>query len=90
MKRSQLLALFRELPAPSLEEMDGEYRATVGDQGWWLANVFAPSVVNSLGLGRWLGKAFTPLNATEGHAYNLFYTRKGPVPHWHMRTCIGP
>jgi hypothetical protein len=65
-------ALWRTLPAPSLEEMNGHYMG-LGPQAdnpevqkRYAAYMFDEKSVR----GAWLGKAFRPLSATMGEGYN--------------------
>jgi hypothetical protein len=66
------IALWRTLPAPALEEMNGHYMG-MGPDG---ANTeyqagYAKFMFNEHSVrGYWLGKAFRPLNATTGEGYN--------------------
>ncbi|MDY6905573.1 MAG: hypothetical protein SWH61_12910 [Thermodesulfobacteriota bacterium] len=71
--RKQLMGLFRELDAPDMAEMHGEYRAALLDSGhivsrflsWWY--LYAT-------WGAWQHKAFEPLGQDHGHGYNTFLT----------------
>ncbi len=82
------LRLFETLPAPSVEEMNGEYRAEMLDQGcrrWTLASLL---VVNFP--GRWIAKAFAPTQGDEGAGYNAFVRGAQVVHDVRMRTYVGP
>ncbi len=82
------LELFHTLPAPTAEEMNGEYRAEVLDLGrpvyLWLASVAVHLK------GRWLAKAFTPEGPAGGRGYNVFVIGERVVRGTRMRTSIGP
>lgn len=71
----ELKELFDSLPAPAIDEIDGEYLSTPLDQGNWFKNIVAPPATNVC--GRWLGKAFAPLSDDKGYGYNWFQTPKG-------------
>lgn len=65
-------ALWRTLPAPTLEEMNGHYMG-IGPQAdrpdiqkGYAAYMYDEKSVR----GAWIGKAFRPLNATTGEGYN--------------------
>jgi hypothetical protein len=88
MPARSLVERFHELPAPTLEEMHGEYRATLLDQGRRLTNVVGHAMVNLP--GRWWGKAFAPLSSEGGHGYNRFERWGRPVRALRMRTFLGP
>lgn len=80
--------LFGTLPAPSVEEMDGEYRAEMLDQGsrlWTLASLLVVNVP-----GRWIAKAFAPTEGDEGAGYNAFVRGEQIVRDVRMRTYVGP
>lgn len=86
---AQLLQRFAALDAPRIEEMHGEYNATLLQQ---------PNIVASL-TGRlladnplmpWLGKAFRPVDAGSGRGYNFFRLRGEVVQRFPMHTCIAP
>ena len=88
MTREELIALFHRLPAPSFEEMSGEFAATLLEQGSGRAFIQACIALNVK--GRWLCKAFEPLGPNEGHGYNSFMTPRGVKRAARMRTRIGP
>src|SRR5437899_4584582 len=68
----EAVALWRSLPSPTLEEMNGPYMGL----GAYADNPerqvgFAKSMLNEHSrLGYWLGKAFHPVSATDGEGYN--------------------
>ncbi len=87
MSSAALIALFRRLPPPALTELDGEFRASLLDQGSLAAELVAHAMVNLP--GRWLGKAFAPRWPDGGHGYNSFRTVLGVRRALRMRTWIG-
>ncbi|MFW5877371.1 MAG: hypothetical protein ACOCXM_11590 [Myxococcota bacterium] len=84
----ELIRLFRDLPPPTLEEMHGELRATLLDQGSTVANLFGRTAIHAP--GSWLAKAFEPLSSGQGHGYNAFRVRRGVRRMFRMRTFVGP
>lgn len=80
--------LFRSLPAPTVAEMRGEYRAELLDQGRPAYLWLALWVVHLKGL--WIAKAFTPESADGGHGYNVFVIGGRVVRGTRMRTHVGP
>ena len=84
--RKELKQIFRELPIPSLNEIEGEYRAVLLDQGHWFANMLTRLLVNRGGY--WVGKAFQPASETGGYGYNIFHTRKGVRRSFRMHTYL--
>lgn len=82
------LRLFGELPAPRLDELDGEYRAELLDQGGALRLWVALWFVHQRGL--WLAKAFTPTSSTDGRGYNLFLVGSSLRRGTRMRTALRP
>jgi len=84
----QVMEIFESLDSPSLEEMNGEYEATLLGHGGFLRDVAAQFFLSNPLSGWWLGKAFQPLDDHEGCGYN-WYTRKGKVVRaFRMRTTI--
>ena len=86
-----LMALFKALRAPSMEEMNGEFNAAMltqknlaVDLGWRLV------VYNPAWPGIWVGKAFRPLSATEGRGYNYFRQGSEIIQRFPMKTVIAP
>ncbi len=88
MNRDELVSVFRRLPAPSFEEMHGEFAATLLEQGSGAAFVRAEVALNFK--GRWLCKAFEPLGPNHGHGYNSFMTPRGVRRAVRMKTRVGP
>ncbi|MGB5703158.1 MAG: hypothetical protein WBM48_10105 [Polyangiales bacterium] len=87
MPLDDLVSLFHRLPAPSFEEMHGEFAATLLEQGSGRAFITAQVALNIN--GRWLCKAFEPTGPNEGHGYNSFMTPRGVRRAVRMRTRIG-
>lgn len=87
MSVADVLALFRQLDAPTLADMDGEFVATLLDQGSPAMNVISSFTTNVP--RRWLGKAFEPLSDTEGHGYNWFQGGERTVRRYRMKTYLG-
>jgi hypothetical protein len=87
------LALWRTLPSPTLEEMDGHYMGlgANGDDPKRQAG-FAKAMLNeSSRLGYWLGKAFHPTSASAGEGYNRWrYPGNKIVHNQRMLTRIAP
>ncbi len=87
MSLADVLAVFGELPAPSLDEMEGEYVATLLDQGGTAMNVVSFLATNVP--RRWLGKAFQPVEGAEhGHGYNWFQGKIRTVRRYRMKTYV--
>ena len=72
MKREELLELYKTLPAPAFEEMDGEYDGHTLDTGSELGNQMSEWVMNKTAMGVWKGKAYTPKTSTTGEGYNRY------------------
>lgn len=88
MTQDELVSLFHRLPAPSFEEMHGEFAATLLEQGTGTAFITAQVALNIK--GRWLCKAFEPTGPNDGHGYNSFMTPRGVRRSARMKTRIGP
>lgn len=83
----QLLAYFRELEAPALRELNGEYAASLLDSGSRILNLVARLAVTVP--ARWLAKAFRPMTELEGEGYNSFRSLFGVHRRLRMRTFAG-
>lgn len=84
----EAVELFATLPAPSVEEMNGEFRAEMLDQGcrlWTLAVLLSVNLP-----GRWIAKGFAPTEGDEGAGYNAFVRGARIVHGVRMRTYVGP
>ena len=73
LNRKQLMALFLQLDAPAMSEMQGEYRAALLDSGY-VINSFLAWIYLYFNWGTWQHKAFEPLGEQHGHGYNTFIT----------------
>jgi hypothetical protein len=78
LRRAELLALFRQLEAPAISEVRGEYRAALLDCGHML-NTFLAWFYLYFIWGTWQHKAFEPLGDTHGHGYNTFITTQSKL-----------
>lgn len=93
LKQRELMKLYLTLPWPSMDEMTGEFRGDLLDQGGFRAikALFAHFAVRSpLINGEWQGKGFTTTSENAGHGYNhyvKFGTDKYVLP---MKTRIAP
>lgn len=91
MRFKDLMALFARLPAPSIEEMDGEFAARLLAQPSAVAQLIGNLTVNNpLMPGRWLCKAFQPVSAKGGQGYNSFAHLGRTVQRYPMQTLIAP
>ena len=86
---SKLLSVFRDLQAPGLDEMNGDYDAkllqqpsTIDEVAGWLS-VGIPFMP-------WLSKGFRPVNSAEGRGYNSFRQFGKVVQRYPMKTLIAP
>lgn len=87
----QLMALFAELPAPTVAEMDGEFAAELLAQPSLVAHYIGQLTVNNpLMPGRWLCKAFQPTSADRGQGYNRFNQLGRSVRRYPMQTLLAP
>lgn len=82
--RLELKAFFRSLSAPTLQEMRGEYKAELLDQGGHLARLIIHALFHTN--GKWTGKAFAPTTGAEGMGYNTFQRRDRTIQRFPMRT----
>lgn len=91
MNFKQLMALFAELSAPTLEEMDGEFAAELLAQPSMVAHLMGHlTVSNPIMPGRWLCKAFQPISADRGQGYNRFAQLGRSVQRYPMQTLLAP
>lgn len=87
----ELVTVFKTLEAPDLAEMNGEYTATLLKQRSLFATVAGlMTVSNPIAPGKWLCKAFRPVNDTSGRGYNTFQHFGRVVQRFPMRTLIAP
>ena len=86
-----VLALFARLEAPELTEMHGEYAARLLAQPNAASAFIGHLTVNNpLMPGRWLCKAFRPVDAASGRGYNTFSQLGRTVCRFPMQTLIAP
>ncbi len=86
MSHAELITLFKTLGAPTLTEMQGEYRATLLKQ----PNVFATLsglIINNPFLD-WQTKAFRPVDDAYGRGYNTFIQKNKIIQKFPMQTTI--
>jgi hypothetical protein len=87
----ELLAIFRTLEAPGIEEMHGEYAALLLRQPNLAAALSGHlSCYNPLYPGMWLAKAFRPVGERRGRGYNLLRNFGRVVQRFPMATLIAP
>lgn len=84
--RKTVISVFRDLVAPQISEMNGEYRATLLDQGHWAHNFFTAAAFHFP--GTWLSKSFTPISDQAGQGYNTFRTGKTISKIYRMNTYL--
>lgn len=86
-----LMALFARLPAPGIDEMNGEFAARLLAQPGALAQVIGQATVNNpLAPGLWRCKAFQPVSGEHGRGYNGFAHLGRFVQRFPMQTLIAP
>ncbi len=86
---TSLLELFRELDAPALEEMHGDYSSELLRQPTAAASVLGRASVDRP-LWRWRSKGFRPVDARSGRGYNSFQVGSRIVQRYPMQTRMGP
>lgn len=84
-----LRALFAQLPAPAVDEMQGEYAARLLAQGSWLAGAGDRLLLRNP-YRCWLCKAFRPTDADAGRGYNTFLKGGRVVQAYPMATRLAP
>lgn len=84
MDRREVKSLFRQSPAPEIEEMNGEYAAELLNQGGRVANWIIGRLFSSA--GDWRGKAFQSTGPDSGIGYNYFMQRGEKVKRLPMLT----
>ena len=87
-ERYRLKLIFRDLQAPVMSEVAGEYDAQLLDQGDRLGSYVTRKIFGAK--GPWIGKAFRPLSDTSGEGYNAFGSVKNRTTMLPMDTYIGP
>jgi hypothetical protein len=89
----EAIALWRTLPAPTIEEMDGHYMGLGcnGDDPARQAGFVKSMFTESSRLGHWLGKAFHTTGPNAGEGYNRWRYPGGKIVHnQRMLTSIAP
>jgi hypothetical protein len=87
----ELLAMFRTLEAPALDEMHGEYTARLLQQQSAVFNVAGTaSLYNYIYPGHWLSKSFRPVDRERGRGCNGFRYFGKVVTRFPMATLIAP
>ncbi len=87
-RRKELVAIFRKLDAPTVAEMNGEFRASLLDQGRWLHNFLTIVAFNTPGI--WISKSFRPTSDDQGQGYNSFRIGGDIRRIYRMSTYVGP
>jgi hypothetical protein len=88
-KPSAVMELFATLSAPDFKEMQGEFKANLGNHGSFLKNLIAEfSTQLSFFNGVWLCKCFEPLTDITGHGYNSFRKSGRVIRKFPMKTSI--
>ncbi len=91
MSREAALDLWRGLPAPTLDELDGEYKGHVHDGGDEAVRQAKTKFFFYSPCGFWLGKAYTPGDGDKGEGHNSFRDDEGTVRRFRrFATEIGP
>jgi hypothetical protein len=91
MSREAALDLWRGLPAPTLDELDGEYKGHVHDGGDEAVRQAKTKFFFYSPCGFWLGKAYTPGDGDKGEGHNSFHDDEGTVRRFRrFATEIGP
>lgn len=85
----ELLQLFTTLEAPDIQEMQGEYKASLLAQPNWLATA-AGWVAVATPFQRWLCKGFRPVDGETGRGYNTFLQGNHIVQRYPMLTLMAP
>lgn len=86
---AELVDLFCELEAPSIEAMHGDYAAEPLRQPTALAT-FLGRLALDRPRCRWRSKGFRPVDARTGRGYNSFQVGSRLVQRYPMQTRIGP
>ena len=89
---NRLLSLYKSLPAPSVREMEGEYKGhylgadhhPISDFAWY-AGANWTLAGNTW---RWIGKSFKPISDKEGSGHNNQRKFGMRLRKWPMRTSI--
>lgn len=84
---SELLHLFATLEAPTMQEMQGEYKASLLAQPNWLAKISGRFAVANP-LNRWQCKGFRSVDNSTGRGYNTFLQGRRLVQRYPMLTLL--
>ncbi len=79
----ELMDLWRSLPAPAMDEMEGEYAAAlplVGLPAEAVQGTVAELYQERSKTGYWLGKAYHAVDRVSGEGHNVFRTSRDGVP----------
>ncbi|HIF09598.1 MAG TPA: hypothetical protein EYQ81_06960, partial [Sneathiellales bacterium] len=79
MSREAALELWKSLPAPEPNEIDGEYTGHVHDGGDRAVRDAKTKFFYESPCGYWLGKAYKPGRGGQGEGYNYFRETDGSV-----------
>jgi hypothetical protein len=85
----QLLELFRTLPCPEHDELDGEYTSRLLRQPNWLYAIGAAVTVQTRYVN-WQAKGFRRTGEGQGRGYNRFRVFGRRRQCWPMATSIAP
>ncbi len=90
--KEELMELFKSLPAPTMEEMHGEFYARmVGKRTFRELLTWQFEMQNNLTNGTWIGKAFRQVDEKTGRGYNIFRRANDKIVHnYPMKTMIAP
>jgi len=75
LSKSDFVQLFYALPAPAIDELNGEYKAVNLPAGIMAASVQFYTD-HFFGPGKWTGKAFRSIDGKKGEGYNIFSKKK--------------
>ncbi len=88
MSTAALLELFKQLPAPAIAEMQGEYKASMLQQPNPLATLAGYALQSPL--LPWQCKAFRPVDEQHGRGYNTFLLGSKTIQLYPMQTMLAP
>lgn len=88
---NKLKDLFMSLPAPTIDEINGEYKAFyIGADNGPISNLIWEISANwNLYSGKWYGKSFKPTSEMTGYGFNNMKKFGMHVRRWPMKTKIG-
>lgn len=88
MPTAALLRLFQQLAAPAMQEMHGEFKASMLQQPNTLATLAGFALENPL--LPWQCKAFRPIDDKQGRGYNTFLLAGKTIQRYPMHTLLAP